>query len=231
MARAPKRPDIMAPRLSSGRALRPVQDLEIEDDGVYTDMYVSHGRLANRAARNVRFERVHLRDTDLNHTRLEGLVLADVRLEGCDLANSVWRGASIDRAELIGCRLTGLDLGEASLRNVVGRECGGTLISLRFAEVKSGRFDDCVLTEADFQDAKLPAVLLRGCDLSGASLYGASLAGADLRGSRLDGLRMRATDLAGAVIDPIQLVALARTLASLAGITVRNPQENENDDC
>jgi hypothetical protein len=42
---------------------------------------------------------------------------------------------------------------------------------------------------------------------------------------------MRATDLAGAVIDSVQLVALARTLASLAGITVRGPQEEENDDC
>jgi uncharacterized protein YjbI with pentapeptide repeats len=159
------------------------------------------------------------------------LVLADVRLEGCDRANSALRGASIDRVELIGCRLTGFDLGEASLRHMVARQCGGSLVSFRFAEVKSSRFEDCVLTEADFQDAKLPAVLLRGCDLSGASRYGASLAGADLRGSQLDGLRMRASDLAGAVIDSIQPVALARTRASLAGITVRSPQEDENDDC
>lgn len=228
---ARKRSEVMAPRLSRGPALRPVEHLEIEDDGVYTDMHISHGRLANRVARNVRFERVHLHDTDLNHTRLDGLVLADVRLESCDLANSAWRGASIDRVELIGCRLTGLDLAEASLRNLVARRCGGSLVSFRFAEVKSSRFEDCVLTEADFQDAKLPAVIVRGCDLSGASLYGASLVGADLRGSQLDGLRMRATDLAGAVIDPIQLVVLARTLASLAGITVRGPHEEENDDC
>jgi hypothetical protein len=35
-------------------------------------------------------------------------------------------------------------------------------------------------------------------------------------------LRMRATDLRGAVLDPVQLVAVARTLASLLGITVRD---------
>jgi uncharacterized protein YjbI with pentapeptide repeats len=172
---------------------------------------------------------VRVRDTDLSRTRLDGLVLADVRFEGCDLANSVWRGASVDRAEFIGCRLTGLDLAEASLRHVVIRQGGGALISFRFAELKHGRFEDCVLTEADFQDARLPAIIVRGADLRGASVYGAHLEGADLRGSILDDLRMRATDLAGATIDPIQLVGLARTLASLIGIRVRGPQEDGED--
>ena len=206
-----------------------MQQLELGDDDVYTDLDISQGRLANRVARNVRFERVRMRDTDLSHTRLDGLVLADVSLEGCDLANSVWRGASVDRAEFIGCRLTGLDLTEASLRHVLIRQGGGTLISLRFAELKHSRLEDCVLTEADLQDARLPAVVVRGVDLRGASLYGASLEGADLRGSILDDLRMRATDLAGATIDSIQLVGLARTLASLIGIRVRGPQEDGED--
>ena len=36
---------------------------------------------------------------------------------------------------------------------------------------------------------------------------------------------MRATDLSGAVVDPVQLVAIARTLASLLGITVGDARE------
>jgi len=219
----------VAPRLPPGRALRPVQHLELRDDDAYTDLDISQGRFANRVARNLRFERVRVRDTDLSHSRLDGLVLADVSFEGCDLANSVWRGASVDRTELIGCRLTGLDLAEASLRRVVIRQGGGTLISFRFAELKHSRFEDCVLTEADFQDARLPSVVVRGADPRGASLYGANLEGADLRGSILDDPRMRPADLAGATIDPVQLVALARTLASLIGIRVRGPQEDGED--
>ncbi|MGH7317536.1 MAG: pentapeptide repeat-containing protein, partial [Candidatus Rokuibacteriota bacterium] len=93
-------------------------------------------------------------------------------VEGCDLANSVWRGASIDRTEFIDCRLTGLDVAEASLRHVAVRQGGGSLISFRFAEVKNSRFEDCVLTEADFHGARLPGVVVRGSDLRGASLYG-----------------------------------------------------------
>jgi len=218
---------VVAPRLPTGRALRVVEALELVDDGVYTDLDISHGRLVNSAARHVTFERVRLRDTDLSHTRLERLVLADVRLEGCDLANGVWRNCSIDRAEFIECRLTGLDLAEASLRHVVMRQCGAALISLRFAELENSRFEDCVLAEADFQDAKLPGAIVRGSDLRGASLYGAHLHGADLRGSLVDDLRIRATDLAGAVIDPIQLVTLARTLASLLGVSVRDLLEDD----
>ena len=79
-----------------------------------------------------------------------------------------------------------------------------------------------MLTEADLQDARLPDLVVRGCDLTLVSLYGAHLHGADLRGSTLDDLRIRPTDLAGAVIDPVQLVALARTFASLLGVTVRD---------
>ena len=37
---------------------------------------------------------------------------------------------------------------------------------------------------------------------------------------------MRATDLTGAVIDPVQLVAVARTLAVLLGISVRVAQDD-----
>jgi hypothetical protein len=36
---------------------------------------------------------------------------------------------------------------------------------------------------------------------------------------------MRATDLSGAVVDSVQLVAIARTLASLLGITVGDPRD------
>ena len=93
MSRARKGPVIDAPRLPTGRAVPVLRDLEIGDDGVYTDLDVVQGRLANTVARNVRIERACLRDTDLSQARLERLTLADVRLERCDLANGFWRDA------------------------------------------------------------------------------------------------------------------------------------------
>jgi uncharacterized protein YjbI with pentapeptide repeats len=100
------------------------------------------------------------------------------------------------------------------------------LISFRSARLEHGRLEDCSLPEADFHDAQLSGLIARASDLRGASLYGANLDGADLRGSILDDLRMRATDLRGAVLDPVQLVAVARTLASLLGIIVRDARDD-----
>lgn len=78
---------IAAPRLPTGRVVPVVRELEVADDGVYTDLDVVQGRLAGTVARNVRIERVCLRDANLSRARLERLTLADVRLERCDLAN------------------------------------------------------------------------------------------------------------------------------------------------
>lgn len=168
---------IHAPRWPGGRAVPAVRDLEIADDRVHADLDVTQAHLAGAAGRNVRLERVWLRDTDLSRARLERLILTDVRLERCDLANGFWRNAEIDRTELIDCRLTGLDLADASLRHVLMRQCQGALISFRSATLKHSRVEDCALTEADFQDAQLPGLVVRGSDLRGASLYGANLQG------------------------------------------------------
>ena len=181
---------IDAPRLPTGRAVLVLRDLEIGDDGVYTDLDVVQGRLANTVAKNVRIERACLRDTDLSRVRLDRLTLADVRVEAPrPLANGVWRDATIDRTEFIGCRLTGLDMADASLRHVVMRQCQGALISFRSATLKNSRLEDCSFTEVDFQDAQLPGLIVRGSDLRGASVYGANLKGSDLRGSVLDELK------------------------------------------
>src|SRR5260370_38797579 len=93
---ARRRPVVAAPRLPTGRTLRAVRELEIADGGVYADMEISHCRLVDRTARNVRFEGVQLRETDLSHTRLEGVGLADARLGGCGLANATVRNTAID---------------------------------------------------------------------------------------------------------------------------------------
>jgi len=123
--------------------------------------------------------------------------------------------------ELIGCRVTGLDLTEASATSLVLRDCVGSLASFRFANLKRARFEDCGLTEADFLNAVLTEVVFRRCDLKNAVFHGTRASGADLRGCALDDLRIGPADLAGTVIDPIQLVALARRLAANQGIVVR----------
>src|SRR4051812_23572598 len=212
------------PRLSRISALRTVAGMAFEDDARYADLEIS-GTITGRAAKRVTFERVILRDLDLTSVRCERLRLIDVRFHACDLANAAWREASIDRTELIGCRLTGLDLADTTAGDLVFRQCTGSLVSFRFAQLKRALFEDCVLSEADFQNTALPGAVFRGCDLKGSGWFGADLGGADLRGSDLDNPGIRAGDFAGAIIDSTQLVTVARRLASMTGIVVRDRDE------
>lgn len=95
--------------------------------------------------------------------------------------NAAWRDASIDRAEFIGCRVTGLDLAEMTGTGLVFRECSGPLASLRFAAVKRTKFENCDISEIDFQNATLVATVFRGCNLRAAVFFGAKVGGTDTR--------------------------------------------------
>jgi uncharacterized protein YjbI with pentapeptide repeats len=143
--------------LPTGRAVPVLRDLEIGDDGVYTDLDVAQVAWRTRVARNV----ANRAGLPARHRPESGAPRAAHprrrEIERCDLANGFWRDATIDRTEFIGCRLTGLDIADASLRHVLMRECQGALISFRSATLKNSRLEDCSLTEADFQDAQLPA--------------------------------------------------------------------------
>jgi uncharacterized protein YjbI with pentapeptide repeats len=202
--------------------LQRLSRMAMDDEALYTDAEVVGESFAQSTAKKVTFKRTVLRDLDLTGVRLEKLKLTDVRISNCDLANAVFREGVIDRVEFIRCRVTGLDLAELLATNLVFRECSGTLAPFRFASVKRARFEDCVLAEADFQNATLTDVVFRRCDLRGSLYYGAQVSGTDFRGSNLDDARIRAGDLAGAMIEPIQVVALSRSLAVIQGLVVRD---------
>src|SRR6266850_6308819 len=123
------------PRLPRASALRAVTGVTVDDDARYADLDISGG-VTGRTAKRLVFERVALRDLDLTGIRCDRVKLLDVRFHGCDLANAAWREASIDRAEFIGCRITGLDLADTTASDVVFRQCTGSLVSFRFVRLK-----------------------------------------------------------------------------------------------
>jgi uncharacterized protein YjbI with pentapeptide repeats len=216
-------PASRSPRLPPAHARQRLAGSAIGNDTAYADVEVSGESFATRTLKKLTLERAVLKDLDLRGARLEGLRLLDVRVESCDLANAVWRDASMHRVEFIGCRVTGLDAAELSATGLRLHGCVGALTSFRFASLKQARFEDCALTEADFGSATLVETVFRGCDLRGAIVVGARVQGADFRGCDLDDLRMRSGDLAGAIIDPTQLIAVARSLAAVLGIVVCDP--------
>jgi uncharacterized protein YjbI with pentapeptide repeats len=105
---------------------------------------------------------------------------------------------------------------EATLRDVLFRDCDLRLAQFRFARCKAVRFEGCTLREADFHGADLSGVVFARCDLRDADLSGATLAGADLRGSQIGGARFGIQEVQGLIVDPLQLLEVVTFL----GITV-----------
>jgi uncharacterized protein YjbI with pentapeptide repeats len=71
------------------------------------------------------------------------------------------------------------------------------------------RFENCDLSEANFDGAELTDVVFRDCDLRTSRFPGSKMRNVDLRGSQLAGMQIDPPSLHGATIDTIQLLDLA----------------------
>lgn len=120
-------------------------------------------------------------------TELDELV--DAVVGDLDWANRRTRGLVARRAELQRCRLTGAELAEAVLTDVVFVECRLDLAGLRMARLERVVFRDCRMAECDFYEASLTDVLFEHCELREATLSGVKLERVELRRCDLTGLR------------------------------------------
>ena len=109
-----------------------------------------------------RFVEVRLMGVSLaGETRL-GLSLTDCALRDCDLANLDARGGALRRVEIVGGRLTGCNLSEGSLLDVRIEDCRADLTAFALTKLERARFASCSLVQADFQQARLRAVVFEG---------------------------------------------------------------------
>ncbi len=175
---------------------------------------------AEELAADRELEGIALAGTVLDGADLRGLRLVDVRGERVSATSGDWRGGGLVRVELREARLTGLDLGEAKLREVRFAGCKLDYANFRFATVEYVSFEDCVLNRADFQGAKLDSVRFEGCRLGEADFTKATLSRVDFRGSDIAGLGGSLLGLRGAIVDSLQLMDLSPQLAAELGIAV-----------
>jgi uncharacterized protein YjbI with pentapeptide repeats len=156
---------------------------------------------------------------DLSGSRLVRPSLVDVLLTGCNLANARWGGGALTRVTFQECQMTGFDVNSAALIDVQFLACKLSLSSFRFLSKAKVRFADCEMDGTDFQGVDLRGCRFERCILTGSLFHEAKAQGLDLRGSSITGLQGLG-GLGGAVIDHLQLLDIADTLASHAGLTV-----------
>lgn len=98
--------------------------------------------------------------------------VVDARIENGDFSNTRALRSSLRRVELHLCRLTGIELAEATWNDVTLTDCRADYAGLRQAKLERVVFRDCRLEEADFAGASLTDVVFERCELRRASFAG-----------------------------------------------------------
>jgi uncharacterized protein YjbI with pentapeptide repeats len=154
---------------------------------------------------------------DLAGRALRTFELTDAVVEPADWANLRAPRLQLTRVELRGVRLTGSELGEATLRDIVFTDCRLDLVGFRLATLERVAFRDCRLDELDLYGARLVDVAFERCTLREATISGARLERCELRGCDLTGLR-GADRLAGVRMTWDDVLANAPLFAAALGI-------------
>jgi uncharacterized protein YjbI with pentapeptide repeats len=166
-----------------------------------------------------RYSELEIRGDDFSGSRLEGASFTRCSFDAIEADVARWRGVSARATAFRDSRMTGIQLNEAMLREVVFEQTRLDMANFRLARLERVTFRDCSLNEADFGDARLDSVRFERCRLRGATFRDASCRSTDLRGCSLEDID-GAGGLAGATIDPVQLMELAPALARHLGLVV-----------
>jgi len=128
----------------------------------------------------------HAPDADPDAPPPDGLDdVADARIENAEFPNQRFLRSSISRIELHLCRLTGIELAEATWNDVALTDCRVDFGGFRHAKLTRVVFRDCRLEEADFAAAKLTDVVFERCELRRASFAGCRIERVELSGCTL----------------------------------------------
>ena len=115
------------------------------------------------------------------------------------------------------CKLVGINMTEASLRNVVLNNCNASYAVLRYFKCSNSAFDNTSFTEADIYAATLANVSFAGCNLDRVQFSATKLAGIDLSTCHFYQLALTLNDLRGCIIAPAQAI----TLAAIFGVVIK----------
>jgi uncharacterized protein YjbI with pentapeptide repeats len=173
--------------------------------------------LNDASASRLQFDTCVLTRIELDRTTLSNFRMVDVRVERSSAANGVWAKPSLRRVAIVGCRLTGLTVTEGDLSDVLFDECKADFLQLVSSRIGNVRFENCVLTEAEFQESTIERAVFIGCDLRNANLANAKLSEVDLRGSKIEGLLLDASQLGSLTVDPSQAMVIIQMLGAKVG--------------
>lgn len=158
------------------------------------------------------------------HVEIEAV---DCTFTDCDLSGL--RFTKLLTSSFVGCKLSGVDLTSALLRDLCLERTVLRLTSIRMAEMERVAFVDSTLEEIDCYETRFAHVDFAGSALRDVELDKATFFRVDLRGAvELDLRKCRRFD--GCLITDDQVLALAYVLAGATGISIDHSALEGDDD-
>lgn len=145
--------------------------------------------------------------------------LVDAVATDADWANARAQRWSALRVELRRCRLTGIELAEATISDVTFDDCRIDLAGIRHARLERVVFRDCRMGECDLYGSTLKDVLFERCELREATFSTCMLERVEFRGCDLAGVRGPEA-LRGARMPSPDVVGNAALFATALGIEI-----------
>jgi uncharacterized protein YjbI with pentapeptide repeats len=145
--------------------------------------------------------------------------LVNVTLESCDVTGVVGRSGRANRLLVRSSRLRAVTWVDGIVQDATFEDITGIDVSFRFSTLRRVVLRDCALPALDLTEAVFDKVLLQRCDLRGARFDGSKVKALRIEGCDLTGCT-GAGSLAGATLDPDDLLSLGPSMATALGLTV-----------
>lgn len=143
----------------------------------------------------------------------------DCILVRCDLSASKFFSAGLLRTEFLGCRTTGVQFGESTIKDVSFQNCKINMASFRKCKLERVVFENCILDDADFNSALLHDVTFINCEMNKTDFSAAKCIRVDMTKTTVGNIRgVRA--LGGVRILPEQAIDLTPLLCAEIGIVI-----------
>jgi uncharacterized protein YjbI with pentapeptide repeats len=110
------------------------------------------------------------------------------------------------------CKMIGINLCEATLRNVTFENCNGQYAFLSHSNCKQVEFLKCKLIYSDFKNSSFVKVEFKDSNLFQAQMNFTNLKGIDFTSCDIEGIGVNITDINGAIVNAIQAVSLSTIL-------------------
>lgn len=188
------------------------------EDREHSEVVFENCDASNRSLFDVAFHGVVFRNARFAGTQMRRTTFRDAVVIDSDFSVADWSGATLQRMQISGSKLSGLVGVGGRFEDVLFQRCKMHFSLFPTASFRRCRFEECDMVDTTFEGAKLEDVVFAGCQLRSVNFMDSQLKDVDWRGSEIDGVQIALSQLRGVTINTSQTAAIA----AMTPVTIRD---------